>query len=211
MNSIENTTLSDDFYIIENISNCINDKLSLLKITLPELANNAGVDYFTLKRIINHKEDYMPNLRILIKLARYLNIKVGDLLNYNNLPQYVPILEKFQVLEFLNNKNHIFGFNNKIFIERHVHEYAFAVKELNQELLAPAEIIYVCYPNKEINLSKNKVYLFKIQDKQELIFGRINSINNNNLLIKVGQNILNVKDYESIAIVIAMLMNETLI
>lgn len=211
MNSVDNSILNDDFYIIENISNCINDKLSLLRITLPELANNAAVDYFTLKRIINHKEDYMPNLRILIKLAKYLNIKVGDLLNYNNLPQYVPVLEKFQILEFLNNKQHVFGFNNKIFIERHVHEYAFAVKELNKELLAPAEIIYVCYPNKEINLTKNKVYLFKTQDKQELIFGRVNSIDADNLLIKVGQNIISLKNYETIAIVIAMLMNETLI
>lgn len=211
MNSVDNSVLNDDFYIIENISNCINDKLSLLRITLPELANNAAVDYFTLKRIINHKEDYMPNLRILIKLAKYLNIKVGDLLNYNNLPQYVPVLEKFQILEFLNNKQHVFGFNNKIFIERHVHEYAFAVKELNKELLAPAEIIYVCYPNKEINLTKNKVYLFKTQDKQELIFGRVNSIDADNLLIKVGQHIISLKNYETIAIVIAMLMNETLI
>ncbi len=192
--------------IIQNISNCINDKMSLLNVKLTDLAKVADIDYFTLRKIVNQENGYMPNLRILIKLSDYLNIKVGDLLNYHDLSQYIPLLSKSQVVEFLAGNLEFTGFKNKIFHEKYIHDKAFAIKEENKTLIIPTEIVYICYPNQNNILTPNQVYLFNTSF--ELIFGKLKSNNENDLEIIVGYNTRIVKKNDVIATVISMQMSE---
>lgn len=203
----------DDQLAIQNISNCINDKMAILNIKLPQLAKEADVDYFTLRKIVNHEIDYMPNLRIILKLAKYLNVKKGDILNYHELPQYVPIIKKDNVLEFLKNNKKDFGFKNKVFSEKYIHEKAFAIKELSNELLLPCEIIYICYPNQNKILTKDQVYLFEIEHAGEakMIFSRVISIHGSDAELLVNNRPCFIEKYKIIAMIVSMQMSETLI
>ena len=204
--------INEDTIVVQNISNCIHDKLSILNIKLTKLAEYANIDYFTLRKIVNIEPGYMPNLRILIKLATFLNIKVGDLLNYNNLPQYIPVINISEIESFLKNNIKLFGFKNTVFSEKYIHEQAFGIKELNQELIIPAEIIYICYPNNNKILIKDQVYLFQLDHHiKNLVFGRVISTDNKNIKISVGQDILTIINYNIIAIVVNIQINETLI
>lgn len=207
------TNNDDDSIVIQNISNCINDKMSILNVKLTELSKDAGVDYFTLRKIVNKEIGYLPNLRVLIKLAGYLNIKVGDLLNYNDLPQYIPVIPKSQVVDFLSGKLQVTGLKNQVFSETYIHDKAFAVKELNPDLLIPAEIIYICYPNQNKMLVPDNVYLFNLSSNLEpqLMFGRLKLLNDENLEIIIGYESKVVNISSVIAIVIGMKMSESLI
>lgn len=197
----------NDELVIQNIANCINDKMSLLNIKLTELAKAADIDYFTLRKIVNRENGYMPNLRILIKLADYLNIKVGDLLNYSDLPQYIPLISKFQVFEFLDNKLTFEGFKDKVFSEKYIHDKAFAIKEQINNLLIPTEIIYICYPNQNNILTPNQVYLFKTSS--ELIFGQLKSSGESELEIIVNYETKTIEKQSTVATVISMQMSES--
>ncbi len=204
----------ENLEVLNNISNCINDKLAILNIKLSELAREADVDYFSLRKLINHEESYMPNLRILIKLSEYLNIQVGDLLKYNNLPQYVPIIAKKDIYTYLKDEITLLrDFNNKVFSERFIHEKSFAIKEVNTELLLPAEIIYICYPNSYKKILINQVYLFEIESEKEtlLVFSRVYNINSNNIEIVVRNKHEFINKYTVIAIVVSMQICETFI
>lgn len=204
----------DDQLTIQNLSNCINDKMAILNIKLPQLAKEADVDYFTLRKIVNREIDYMPNLRIILKLARYLNVKEGDLLNYQELPQYVPIIKKENILEFLNNENKKdFGFKNKVFSEKYIHDNAFAIKEVSNELLLPCEIIYICYPNQNKVLAKDQVYLFEIEQAGEskLIFSRVMSISGAHIELLINHKPYLIEKYKILAMIVSMQMSETLI
>jgi len=120
---LKNNLNNESLEVLNNISNCINDKLAILNIKLSELARDADVDYFSLRKLINHEENYMPNLRILIKLSEYLNIQVGDLLKYNSLPQYVPIIDQEDIYTYLKaGATLLHGFKNKVFSEKFIHE-----------------------------------------------------------------------------------------
>lgn len=205
--------LSLDIEILQNIANCISDKMSILNIKMPELAKNANVDYYSVRKILNLEPNYMPNLRILVRLADYLNIKVGDLLIYNDLPQYIPLMEKDNVLEFLNSPLSFSGFNNKIFNEKYIHEYAFAVKELNEEMIIPAMIIYVCYPIVNPVITKEKIYLFKIEENNQVIilFGRVLKVSNKKITVFRNSKTQIFENYSVIGIVVSMQMNEQFI
>jgi hypothetical protein len=204
----------ENLEVLNNISNCINDKLAILNIKLSELARNADVDYFSLRKLINHEENYMPNLRILIKLSEYLNIKVGDLLKYNSLPQYVPIIDKKDVHIYLkNDKNSFTGFKNKVFSERFIHENSFAIKEISNEFLLSSEVIYICYPNSHKKILINQVYLFEIFTKKgvELIFSRVYEIKYHGINIIVNNRNEFIDKYNVIAIVVSMQVCERFI
>lgn len=205
---------NENLEVLNNISNCINDKLAILNIKLSELARDADVDYFSLRKLINHEENYMPNLRILIKLSEYLNIQVGDLLKYNSLPQYVPIIDKKDIHTYLKSDTTLLrGFKNKVFSEKFIHEKSFAIKEVNTELLLPAEIIYICYPNPYKKVLINQVYLFEIdyENKTLLVFSRVYKINSNNIEIIIHSKHEVITTYNVIAIVVSMQVCETFI
>jgi hypothetical protein len=205
---------NENLEVLNNISNCINDKLAILNIKLSELARDADVDYFSLRKLINHEENYMPNLRLLIKLSDYLNIKVGDLLKYNNLPQYVSLIDKKDIYTYLKTDTILlYGFKNKIFSEKFIHEKSFAIKEINNELLFPAEVIYICYPNPYKKILINQVYLFEIEDKKEtlLVFSRVYKINHTNIEIIVNNKHEVITNYSMIAVVVSMQLSETFI
>ena len=198
--------------IIINISNCINDKLTMLNIKLPQFAELSEVDYFSLRKLMNHEPNYMPNLRMIIKIATYLNIKVGDLLDYNNLPQYIPIISKKEIVKFLDNHDNYIGFNNKVFSEHFIHNDAFAIKEESLDLLLPSNVIYICYPTKHKTLTENQIYLFSIIKEKELeyIFGRIITTTEDKIQIKIkNQQQEWLSQYEVIATVVSIQMHET--
>ncbi|MCE2706851.1 MAG: helix-turn-helix domain-containing protein [Proteobacteria bacterium] len=211
---LKNNLNNENLEVLNNISNCINDKLAILNIKLSELARDADVDYFSLRKLINHEENYMPNLRILIKLSEYLNIQVGDLLKYNSLPQYVPIIDQEDIYTYLKaGATLLHGFKNKVFSEKFIHEKSFAIKEINNELLLPTEIIYICYPNPYKKILINQVYLFEIDDEKEklLVFSRVYKINSNNIEIVVHNKHECITKYNVIAIVVSMQACETFI
>ena len=145
--------------VIRNISSNIEKNLKLLNIKLPELANLADVDYFTLRKIINHTNGYLPNIRILTKLALFFKIKTGDLLNYDSLPQYIPIIDLDKAEVFLNNEISEFELQDKIFCDYYIHDNAFSIKHsiksFNLQLLSD----YICYPID--SFYKDGIYLVK--------------------------------------------------
>ena len=209
----ENLIHQDDELVIENISNCITDKLSILNIKLPQLAKDADLDYFTLRKIVNQEIGYMPNLRILIKLASYLNIKVGDLLNYSDLPQYIPILSKTDIFDFLSDKINVYGFENTVFNEKYIHAKAFAVKETCVDLIIPTEIVYLCYPNPNIILVVGNVYLCNLHTtvNANFVFGRLQSISSDDLKMDIASETKFIEKHCILAIVVGMQVSETLI
>ncbi len=214
MSALETADInSDDEIVLQNISNCINDKMAILNVKLPELAKDADVDYFTLRKIINQEIGYMPNLRIIIKLAHYLGIKVGDLLTYHDLPQYIPIIDKCNVSDFLIEYKLIPNHKNKIFSEKYIHEKAFAIKELSTNLISPAEIIYICYPNQNKTIVQGQVYLIKIEnnDHSPLLFSRVITAFRDSMEISVENKTVIVSRDNIIATVISMQMSESLI
>ena len=200
--------------IMENISNCINDKMAILNVKLPDIAKRADVDYFTLRKIVNKEEDYLPNLRIIIKIAHFLNIKVGDILNYARLPQYVPIIAKDVIYNFLASNVDHSGFNNTIFCEQYIHKKAFAVIEKYKILFKDHHVTYVCYPSTTQLINIDQIYLFKNyrDDSVELIFARVLSIDKNGLITVLTDNTnVELVKYEVLAIVVEVKMNENVL
>jgi DNA-binding Xre family transcriptional regulator len=204
----------DDLVVLENISNCINDKMAILNIRLSDIARQAKIDYFTIRKIVNKEEDYLPNLRILIKLASFLNIKVGDLLNYNSLPQYVPIISKDKISDFLADNIKPHGFSNTIFCEKYIHKKAFAIAEPYKLILNNYNVTYVCYPSISPIINLNQIYLFKnnLNEPFKLLFGRVISMKKNGSIIVLNNNHnIELDNFEVIAIVVEVKMNENVI
>lgn len=205
------TTENND--LVLNVANCINDKMSMLNINLSQLASDAEVDYYTLRKIVHQNQNYLPNTRILIKIAKYLNIKVGDLLSYHGLPQYIPIITLNQINDFFNGKVETFGFRNTILAPKFVHKNAFAIKQLSMDLLTPANIVYTCYPSFNKSIVVGQVYLMEIYNNsiKNFVFGRVIDVNNDSLEIIMENQKTLLDKYKIIAIVVNMQMSEILI
>ena len=177
---------------VQNVANNILQKLKILDIKLPRLAELADVDYFTLRKIINSEPGYLPNLRVLIKLADFFNISTGDLMNFSNLPQYIPDIELSSVELFLNNKLSEFELQNKIFCDSYVHKEAFSIKRTMLNFNIETVINNICYPTAKF--FKNGIFIVKIMG--ELNFIQVNNVRENLIYFKYE----NSQDNESIEI-----------
>lgn len=196
---------------LNNIAINIEQKLKLLGIKLPKLAELAEVDYFTLRKIINRENEYMPNLRILIKLAAFFNIATGDLLNFNNLPQYVPIINIEQIENFLENEISEFELQDTVFSDSYIHEYAFSVKRQLSNFNIKTMVDHVCYPTNKFY--KDGIFIVKLNNRT--CFIQVHTIKNNIIYFTDGnlQNLQNedIKNVIPIAVVIKFILNQNLI
>lgn len=196
---------------VQNIANNILQKLQILDIKLPKLAELANVDYFTLRKIINCEPGYLPNLRVLIKLAEFFNVSTGDLINFNNLPQYIPDIELTKVEAFLNKELSEFELQNTIFCDSYVHKDAFSIKKKMLHFNIETTINNICYPTTQFY--KNGIFIVKILDK--LNFIQVNNVKNNLVYFKYeeSQNDENISidRIQPVAVVVRFIMDQSII
>jgi hypothetical protein len=196
---------------IQNVADNILQKLKILDIKLPRLAELADVDYFTLRKIINCEPGYLPNLRILIKLADFFNISTGDLMNFSNLPQYIPDIELSNVELFLNNKLSEFELQSRIFCDSYVHKEAFSIKRTMLNFNIETVINNICYPTSKFY--KEGIFIAKILNN--LNFIQVNNIKNNLVYFKYenSQNdeSIEIDKIQPIAVVVRFIMDQGII
>ena len=208
MTAVKNEELLQE-EVLDNIIESITNKLSILKISLRKLAIDADVDYHTLRNILN--KSTLPNLRILIKIANYLEMSPAELISQENDPQKIPIINRDEVLTFIQNKE---AFQNKptYKLNEFIHPSAFAIAEVSSEFIIPAEVIYVCFHgSKNTSFEENQVYLVGINSQLQFI--RIKSIQNN-MIQFFFKNTVYIEESTKvtyIATVVGMRMSETLI
>lgn len=196
---------------VQNIANNILQKLKVLDIKLPRLAELADVDYFTLRKIINCEPGYLPNLRVLIKLADFFNISTGDLINFCNLPQYIPDIELVTVEPFLNKELSEFELQNTIFCDSYVHKEAFSIKRKMLNFNIEAVINNICYPTSQFY--KNGIFIAKILGNINFI--QVNNVKNNLVFFKYedSQNdeSISIDKIQPIAVVVRFIMDQSII
>lgn len=115
---------------LENLRANVQKKLVQLNIKLPQLAKLIGMPYQSLWRIVN-EEFYMPNINSLYIIADYFETQLGNLFISPDLPQYIPILEIGNIIDYLYNGD-IRDKTHQILSSEYIHESAFAVL-INQE------------------------------------------------------------------------------
>jgi transcriptional regulator with XRE-family HTH domain len=208
MTAIKNEELLQE-EVLDNIIESITNKLSVLKISLRKLASDADVDYHTLRNILN--KSTLPNLRILIKIANFLGMSPAELISQENDPQEIPIINKDEVLNFIQNKE-LFENRSTYKLSEFIHPYAFAISEVSSEFIIPAEIIYVCFHgSKNTSFEENQVYLVGINNQLQFI--RVKNIQGNKLQY-FFKNQVHIEESSSVtyvATVVSMRMSETLI
>ena len=196
---------------LDNIASNIEHKIKLLNIKLPKLAELANVDYFTLRKLVNKEDDYMPNLRILIKLATFFNITTGDLINYNKLPQYIPIINIKHINDFLNNDISEFELQDTILCEHYVHEHAFSIKRPLLNFNINTFVHHVCYPTNQFY----KDGIFIVELKNQITFIQVHNIKNNKLYFNNGDSKqlidIDIQYVKPLAMVVKFLLNQNLI
>ena len=205
---IENTTVSTE---VQNIANNIEQKLKILDIKLPKLAELADIDYFTLRKIINGEPGYLPNLRILVKLAEFFNVNTGDLLNFSNLPQYIPDVELTKVEAFLNKDLSEFELQKTIFCDSYIHKDAFSIKRKMLHFNIEAVINNICYPTTQFY--KNGIFIAKLANVVEII--QVNNVKNNVVYFKYensqNEENISIKEIQPIAVVVRFIMDQSII
>lgn len=145
---------------MKNLSSNIIFKKNQLQISLQELSRRINISYQLLVKIANN-EPVMPSLTTLNKIANFFGIKIGDLLNYGELPQYVP---KFDVKKYSLIENHLSGEENlpvpKEFVESFINKRAFAI-DLQTEIYSNYyDITFIFSPATEFQIGK--YYLIKL-------------------------------------------------
>ena len=196
---------------LNNLSKNIRAKAIKLGITLPKLAEMINIDYVTLTRIVNPKDDYMPNLKALAVIASFFEVGIGDLLTNPDMPQYVPILQLYEVETFLKDNNFKLTGINTVFSNEFVHEKAFAISVSSEYFGQILEIKFLLKPYDKIKI--NSHVLLKLNDKfyfLKIIEYSIDYIIGNNLQENVNIQ-LTTKGVKVIAIATKMLFNNKLI
>ncbi|MBP9741765.1 MAG: hypothetical protein KBD37_00235 [Burkholderiales bacterium] len=196
---------------LDNIATNIEQKIKLLDIKLPKLAEMAEVDYFSLRKIVNRENNYMPNLRILIKLASFFNITTGDLISYNRLPQYISTIKLEQIEDFLNDKIPEFELQNKVFCEHYIHEHAFAIEKPLLNFNIQALVNHICYPTNKFY--KDGIFIVTICNQNKFI--QVHTIKDNIVYFNDGdtQNTMHeqLEYVKPIAVVVKFILNQSLI
>ncbi len=196
---------------LDNVATNIEQKIKLLDIKLPKLAELADVDYFSLRKIVNRENNYMPNLRILIKLASFFNIATGDLISYNSLPQYISTIKLEQIEDFLNDKIPKFELQNKVFCEHYIHDHAFAIEKPLLNFNIHTLVNHICYPTNKFY--KDGIFIVSIHNQNKFI--QVHTIKDNIIYFNDGdiQTILHeqIEYVKPIAVVVKFILNQNLI
>lgn len=211
MSALRDTVNYSNCNELDNIAINIEFKLKLLDIKLPKLAELADVDYFTLRKIINRDNDYMPNLRILKKLAEFFKINTGDLLKFNNLTQYIPIITLDQVEEFLTNEISDFELQHSVFSDTYIHEKGFSVKRKLKSFGINAQVDHVCYPTDKF--FKDEIFI--VRWNSTICFIQVNTIKNGIIYFNNDDSEYVLQDkveyVTPLAIVVKFILNQSLI
>ncbi|MFN8769456.1 MAG: helix-turn-helix domain-containing protein [Neisseriaceae bacterium] len=211
MNIVKKDNDSYSLNELSNLSKNIRSKAIKLGVTLPKLAEIIGIDYVTLTRIVNYKNDYMPNLKALAKIASFFEVGIGDLLTNPDIPQYIPVLQLYEVENFLQEACFNLKERQMVFSSEWVHEKAFAIAVLTEYFGQRVEIKFLLKPYNKIKIDahillkhQDKYYFLRILEYNDIyVFGN-NILENEDLKLPV-QNI------KIVAIASKMTFNNNLI
>lgn len=175
---------------LKNLAKNILLKKQQLGISLAELSKVMNVSYLILTKIVNNTSA-MPNFATLLKIARFFNVQVPDILKYGELPQYVP---KFSSLEYSLISN--FLRDKKVqhtqleFIESFINDKAFAIGLELEFLKNITNVTFIFSPANKFYVGK--YYLIKLlpdynKDNIERYFfiEVINEIENNIIALPI--------------------------
>lgn len=197
---------------LENLSRNIRAKAIKLGISLPKLSEMIGIDYVTLTRIVNYKNEYMPNLKALSVIANFFEVRIGDLLTNPDMPQYIPILQMSEIKNFLEKDNFDLTNLETIFSNEWIHEKAFAISLPYKYFENNIDVKFLLKPYNKLKVDKhllircdlNTYYFLKIIGYVDHTIIGINLIKNETVKLITTNT-------EIIAIACKMLFNNNLI
>jgi len=208
INAVTNEELQQEQFQ-RNLSDSILNKLTTLKISTTKLANDTGINYHTIRNII--EKISIPNTRILLKIAHYFNITLDELVSINTNPQSIPVIQKKDVIAFISNTLDVKDYP-KIKFSEYIHPHAFAIKEQLSGFIISSEIEYICFRgSKQTLLEIEQVYLVKINNELEFIRVIENKDNKIKYLSQIEVFTAPLPEIEYIATVINMKMAESLL
>jgi transcriptional regulator with XRE-family HTH domain len=196
---------------LDNIAYNIYKKMFELKVTLPEIARMIGIEYQTLRRITEQKNNYNPNFKALCLIADFFNVTVSDLLGSPNVGQYVPLLEYKDAENYLDSKNDFdISKFQRIFCDRYIHQNSFAC-EINCEYFGSKLLLkYIFKPYDKIGLGNHLL----LRNKDRHYLGIVESINDSKLnLLTIGDaksKEFNISQTKIIALAVKQILNDDL-
>ncbi len=196
---------------LDNIAYNIYKKMFELKVTLPEIAKMIGIEYQTLRRITEQKNNYNPNFKALCLIADFFNVTVSDLLGSPSVGQYIPVLEYKDAEKYLDSKNDFdISKFQRIFCDRYIHQNSFAC-EINYEYFGSKLLMkYIFKPYDKIDLGNH--LLLKNEDQYYL--GIVELIDNNKLkLLTISDTAsmeFNINQTKIIALAVKQILNDDL-
>ncbi|MDQ5920957.1 MAG: Cro/C1-type DNA-binding domain [Pseudomonadota bacterium] len=128
---------------LDNLRTNIFKKMVQLNIKLPQLAELIGMPHTSLWRITN--EGAKPNIESLYPIADFFGVTLADLLKSPDMPQYIPLINVCEVLDFLNGSLSVKNYDTILSTE-HVHENAFAISLLVEQFGMLTDNIFIFKP-----------------------------------------------------------------
>ncbi|MBY0379825.1 MAG: helix-turn-helix transcriptional regulator [Burkholderiales bacterium] len=171
-------TITNKKYSNEQMVNVRSNIFKLItnnKLSTNEVAEFLKIPYSTLRCVL-YVEDYSPSYKTLNKISNSLGISVSDLLKYPDLPQYIPIIQLFEVNDFLKN---IYDFRNKdkVFIESFLSNDTFAISVANKSFGIVTNNYFILKPTNTLALNTR----FLIEYKQSFLFILTENAKNNQI------------------------------
>ena len=145
------------------------------KLSTNDVAESLNIPYSTLRCVL-YVEGYSPSYKTLNRISDSLGISVSDLLKYPDLPQYIPIIQLFEVKDFLKN-SYDFRNKDKVFIESFLSNDTFAVSIANKSFGIVTNNYFILKPTNTLALNTR----FLIEYKQSFLFILIESAKNNQI------------------------------
>ncbi len=170
---------------LENLRANIVRKMSQLDVKLPEFAKIVGVKYMLLRRIMYDTENQLYFQTSLKPIADYFSVEISDLLSCPHVPQYVPLIELNETDSFIQHSEQYVNHDNMILSEKFVHPHAFAINIKNENNNQPYKVsTFIIKPENKIIIGYYSIF----KTSEDIIFGKLESISNNQLMIKNVEN-----------------------
>ncbi len=170
---------------LENLRANIVRKMSQLDVKLPEFAKIVGIKYMLLRRIMYDTENQLYFQTSLKPIADYFNVEISDLLSCPHVPQYVPLIGLNEAESFIKHPAQFVNHERMILSEKFVHTNAFAINIENENNNCPYKIAtFIIKPEDKIIIGYYSIF----KNKDDIIFGKLESISNNQLMIRNVEN-----------------------
>jgi hypothetical protein len=171
---------------LENLRANVIRKMAQLDIKLPEFATMMGIKYMLLRRIMYDTKNLLYFQTSLKPIADYFKVEISDLLSCSDVPQYIPLIKVDEAELYINNSEQYINNGIMILSEKFVHINAFAIKIDNKNNNYPyRSSTYFIKPNNNIIIGN---YLLFKNNYNQINFGKLENITNNQLLIKNIEN-----------------------